>query len=1572
MPKSAFNSGRNRKKLDRSRIFEALEARLVLSAAFDVTGLTKLRNDANYSDITGSGVGIAVLDSGIYASNPDLQSNVKAFYNAVENAVPTSIDSSSVSSAFDNEGHGTHVAGIAASSNPSIGVAYQANVISVKVIADSGESSLGGDPLLRGLQFVAKFADQFNIKVVNMSLGEVSSSGGVNENSVPSADDISAEIKVLEGLGITVVTASGNSYANDPEPGASYPAVVSSLSVASTWADSGPTYDFSTVAWGSSNDSYAAYENSATADIFSATSQRSTLPNQVAAPGVNIFSTWNNSSTDNSGSSLLYNTLSGTSMATPFVSGLVALIQQAAYTYGGAYLTDVSQIVSIVENTSDKIVDSSISTNGRVRLVNGSPVTSKKFDLPETGDTYDRVDVYNAIAYVRSLYSGNASTADINDTRATATALPSVNGTTNYTRTGAIGTDGVNSPGANDVDLYSVQLISPGTFSLKLGGSTPFAATIRLFDSSGNQIAIATGTSGAFPTLATDPNTIYPIGTYYIGISSAGNDAYSIADGSNATGGSATGSYALTVGASNPDPNGVAQGAVAVDLTDPTTVLSNNYTANEFSGILGSDPATDGSSDRVTVPDGDVDMFKVVAPDSGTLTIQTSTQGLSSPADTYLVVYDANLNQVAANDDISSFDTDSRITLTVTSGATYYVAVTNYANRTFSVSDPYNRVAGSTATPGNYTLDFTFDNGDRNGTAFLATNATVGGSVSAAIGSDSGVALAGANGGNKDVDFYAYSPRSSGLLDLTVTGTGSFQGSLALWTLSSDGTSLTKVGESTGDGAELVYQVAGSTTYYVSVTGVGNDSYNWYSLGSGTGGSVGNYTLASSLKASSQISSLSDGAISYSPQTLSLATPVYDNLGQDAALIVGSGDVDLYRFTPTATGNYDFRTDTSREGSADTVLRLFDAGGNQIAINDNLSSSTTASFIRAALTAGTTYYLGVSGTGNATYNASTGAGTTNGSTGSYGVMVAESTAPVVNLTGATSVASPAANATTTVTYTVSFDLAITSPVTVDFATADGSAKAALDYRATSGTLTFNPGDTSRTVSVVILNDAAATGATSFSLTLSNASGGAVIATSSVATSIYKPVISIAGPSSTPAEPRPGQTSTVTFTVTLDQASTSEVDVNYATADGTALAGADYTATSGTLSFLPGETSKSVVVTLLSDEAANANRAFAVTLAGPSGNATLSSTASSASSDIANFSVRTVTFTGSIPKTFTDSQGRLVTLRLSGPGTGVLTFLADAVDPDSILLSGTTLRSALSIVAKKGASLSNLSVTGDLKSISAATTALSGSNSVSGSLGAASIASATGSLSIGGAALQPSLSIKTASNFALTSAATIKSIASTSWAETNAAASSLTAPSIAKLVTKSFAADLHLTSASTNIASGSLGDASGTWTFAGSVGKLSALSLTHLSLSAAALGSLSVTHAISASSIRTTGNIRTVTAGTLSDSTVFAGVGSSVTTLPSAAADLAADATIGSLTIRGEKTSPFSVQNSDVAAAHLGKITFNTVNPANGGAPFGLAAETLVLYKRKIGGHLLSDKTITTKTDSGDAIVRALS
>lgn len=80
----------------------------------------------------------------------------------------------------------------------------------------------------------------------------------------------------------------------------------------------------------------------------------------------------------------------------------------------------------------------------------------------------------------------------------------------------------------------------------------------------------------------------------------------------------------------------------------------------------------------------------------------------------------------------------------------------------------------------------------------------------------------------------------------------------------------------------------------------------------------------------------------------------------------------------------------------------------------------------------------------------------------------------------------------------------------------------------------------------------------------------------------------------------GGTSLATFVVTLAQPSTSPVTVTYATSSGSATAGSDFVGATGTLTFAPGETSKTITVVVLGDTATEANETFTVLLSNPVG------------------------------------------------------------------------------------------------------------------------------------------------------------------------------------------------------------------------------------------------------------------------------------------------------------------------------------------------------------------------------------
>ena len=190
--------------------------------------------------------------------------------------------------------------------------------------------------------------------------------------------------------------------------------------------------------------------------------------------------------------------------------------------------------------------------------------------------------------------------------------------------------------------------------------------------------------------------------------------------------------------------------------------------------------------------------------------------------------------------------------------------------------------------------------------------------------------------------------------------------------------------------------------------------------------------------------------------------------------------------------------------------------------------------------------------------------------------------------------------TTPFTFTVTLSPASASTVTVKYATANGTAAAGSDYTAVPATLlTFAPGQTSKTVMVNGLGDTMKEANETFVVNLSSASGGTIADSQGVGTILNDdgPLLRINDVSK--AEGNTGATA-FTFTVTLSPASTGPVTVKYATANGTATAGGDYTATSGTLTFTPGQTSKTVTVNVTGNTTVETNEAFAVNLSGAVG------------------------------------------------------------------------------------------------------------------------------------------------------------------------------------------------------------------------------------------------------------------------------------------------------------------------------------------------------------------------------------
>ena len=186
-----------------------------------------------------------------------------------------------------------------------------------------------------------------------------------------------------------------------------------------------------------------------------------------------------------------------------------------------------------------------------------------------------------------------------------------------------------------------------------------------------------------------------------------------------------------------------------------------------------------------------------------------------------------------------------------------------------------------------------------------------------------------------------------------------------------------------------------------------------------------------------------------------------------------------------------------------------------------------------------------------------------------------------------------------VDFVVRLDAPSLNQITVNFSTSNGTAIGNSDVIGQVGTLTFAPGETSKTIHVLLLDGTVAERTEAFWLNLSGAVNATITQASATATifdndgTIGTPAISV----NDVVVDEAGKTAT--FFVSLDRPSILPVSVGYGTADDTATAGQDFAGANGILNFAPGEMVKTVTVNLTNDSIAENDEFFRLVLNSPS-------------------------------------------------------------------------------------------------------------------------------------------------------------------------------------------------------------------------------------------------------------------------------------------------------------------------------------------------------------------------------------
>jgi thermitase len=394
---------------------------------------------------TGNAATIAVLDTGVDSHHPDLADG--RILTALGANCMAASGACSPGSTDDDNGHGTHVTGIAAAATNNVvgvaGTAFGAQVIPVKVLDSTSKGSYSA--IANGILWAA----QHGARAINLSLGGSSASQTLCDAVTEAIAD-----------GAIVIASAGNGSTS----AANYPAACAgAVGVAAT----------------DSSDNQASFSNYGSPDVF------------LSAPGVSIYSTYPNTS---------YASMSGTSMAAPFVTGVAALL------LGQQPTRSVADVKAILAQSSDKVGSG----------YGSDPYSTCAGCTWSTSFGYGRLDIYRALTAGGSVSTGFQ--VSVAPPTATVDASRSAIYTVSVTGSGTVDLSVSGLPSGVTGVIAPSKVIAPGSARLVVSVPPGTAAGTYPFTVTGSSGALVSSASATLVVPAADFTiTISPSVRYAVG-----------------------------------------------------------------------------------------------------------------------------------------------------------------------------------------------------------------------------------------------------------------------------------------------------------------------------------------------------------------------------------------------------------------------------------------------------------------------------------------------------------------------------------------------------------------------------------------------------------------------------------------------------------------------------------------------------------------------------------------------------------------------------------------------------------------------------------------------------------------------------------------------------------------------------------------------------------------------------------------------------------------------------------------------------------------------------------------------